>query len=177
MSVNRILTTMAAGGAMLAMLAVPAAGAQAPERSDDPQPSQQEQGTEPGGSPGAPAAERDQSPTTGPQRPRPGMGPGAGMGPRCQDMMAERQKMMTDMQAADKRLDDLVAKMNAASGTEQAAATAAVVTEMVAQRRKHREAMMGMQQRMMGHMMQHMQAGKGSMAGCPMMKERGGARP
>jgi len=92
-------------------------------------------------------------------------------------MMAERQKMMADMQAADTRLDDLVAKMNAASGTDRIAPTAAVVTELVEQRRRHREAMMGMQQRMMGHMMQHMQAGKGSMAECPMMKQRGGTRP
>jgi len=31
-------------------------------------------------------------------------------------MMADHEKMMTEMKAADQRLDDLVAKMNAASG-------------------------------------------------------------
>jgi hypothetical protein len=33
--------------------------------------------------------------------------------------------------------------------------------------------MMKMQQDMMGHMMEHMQAGKDSMASCPMMKKMG----
>ena len=136
MSVNRIVTTMTAGGAVLALLAVPGLGARTPQQE-----------------------------------------PGAGMMARCQEMMAQRQQMMAEMKASDQRLDDLVAKMNAASGTEQTAATAAVVNEMVAQRRKHRDAMMSMQQGMMGHMMQHMQAGKGSMTACPMMKQRSGARP
>jgi hypothetical protein len=45
--------------------------------------------------------------------------PAADMGARCQAMMAEREQMTTDTKAADQRLDDLVAKMNAASGTER----------------------------------------------------------
>jgi len=89
---------------------------------------------------------------------------------KCQAMMAEGDKMTADMKAADQRLDDLVAKMNAASGADKATATAAVVTEMVTQRRTMREGMMTMQHDMMGHMMAHMQAGKDSMAMCPMMK-------
>lgn len=64
-----------------------------------------------------------------------------------------------------------VAKMNTASGMEKMAATATVVTEMVTQRRTMRDGMMKMQQGMMGHMMEHMQAGKDSMASCPMMKQ------
>jgi len=71
-------------------------------------------------------------------------------------MMAEREKMMAAMKAADQRLDGLIAKMNAASGTEKATATAAVVTDMVAQSRTMREGMMKMQQGMMPHMMEHM---------------------
>jgi hypothetical protein len=96
----------------------------------------------------------------------------AGMA-KCQAMMAEHEKMTTDMKAADRRLDDLVAKMNIASSTEKAAATAAVVNEMVIQRRTMRDGMMKMQHGMMGHMMEHMQAGKDSMAMCPMMKSMG----
>jgi hypothetical protein len=92
------------------------------------------------------------------------------MAAKCQAMMAERDKMMADMKAADQRLDDLVAKMNAASGMDKTAATAAVVTEMVAQHRTMQEGMMKRQQGMMEHMMEHMQAGKDSMAMCPMMK-------
>ena len=89
---------------------------------------------------------------------------------KCQAMMAERDKMTAEMKAGDQRLDDLVAKMNAASGADKATATAAVVTEMVTQRRTMREGMMTMQHDMMSHMMAHMQAGKDSMAMCPMMK-------
>ena len=90
--------------------------------------------------------------------------------------MADRDKMMTEMKAADQRLDDLVAKMNAASGMEKAEATAVVVNEMIAQRKAMQDGMMKMQQGMMGHMMEHMQAGKDSMAMCPMMKPMGGMK-
>ena len=99
--------------------------------------------------------------------------PPSGMEAKCQAMMAERDKMMTDMKAADQRLDGLVATMNTASGTEKMAATATVVTEMVTQRRTMRDGMMKMHEDMMGHMMEHMQAGKEPMAACPMMKQMG----
>jgi hypothetical protein len=87
-------------------------------------------------------------------------------------MMAERDTMMADMKAADQRLDGLVLTMNAASGMEKVTATAAVVSEIVAQRKTMRDGMMKMQEDMMGHMMEHMQAGPGAMTMCPMMKER-----
>ena len=99
--------------------------------------------------------------------------PASDMAAKDQAMMAEREKMMADMKAADQRLDDLVATMNAASGTEKMGAIATVVTEMVTQRRTMQESMMKMEQGMMGHMMEHMQAGTGSMAMCPMMKQMG----
>ena len=102
--------------------------------------------------------------------------PASSMAAKDQAMMAEREKMMADMKAADQRLDDLVATMNTASGMEKMAATATVVTEMVAQRRTMQEGMMTMQQRMMGHMMEHMQAGTGSIAVCPMMKPTGDSK-
>jgi len=91
-------------------------------------------------------------------------------------MMAEREKMMAEMKAADQRLDGLVARMNAASGAEKTTATAAVVTEMVAQRRTTGDGMMKMHEGMMAHMMEHMQEGKDSMAMCPMMKPMGGMK-
>ena len=103
--------------------------------------------------------------------------PGSGMAAKDHAMMAEREKMMADMKAADQRLDGLIVKMNAASGTEKTTATAAVVTEMVAQSRTMREGMMKMQQSMMPHMMEHMQEGTTSMAACPMMKQMGGMKP
>ena len=102
--------------------------------------------------------------------------PASGMGAKCQAMMAEREKMMTAMKAADQRLDDLVATMNTAAGMEKMAATANVVTEMVTERRTMRDGMMKMQEDMMSHMMEHMQAGTGSMAMCPMMKQMSGTK-
>lgn len=103
-------------------------------------------------------------------QPAPATQPQPAMMDKCKAMMAEREKMMAELTAADQRLDGLVAKMNAASGQEKTDATAAVVTEMVAQRKSMRERMMNMQQRMMAHMGEHMQAGKESMATCPIMK-------
>jgi hypothetical protein len=98
------------------------------------------------------------------------------MAAKDQAMMADREKMMSAMKAADQRLDELVAKMNTASGMEKMTATAAVVTEMVTQRRTIRDGMMKMQDGMMSHMMEHMQAGPASMVGCPMMKQMGGMK-
>ncbi len=69
-------------------------------------------------------------------------------------MMAERKKMMADAQAAEKRLDELVAKMNASQGTAKIDQIAAVVNELVAQHKRMREGMMSMP----GGMMQRMQA-------------------
>jgi hypothetical protein len=102
--------------------------------------------------------------------------PPSDMAAKDQAMMAEREKMMTGMKAADQRLDELVAKMNTASGMEKMTATAVVVTEMVTQRRTMRDGMMKMQDGMMSHMMEHMQAGPASMASCPMMKQMGGMK-
>ena len=99
--------------------------------------------------------------------------PADAMDARCQAMMAEKEKMMADMKAGDQRLDGLIATMNTASAPEKPVATAAVVTEMVTQDRAMRDGMMKMHEDMMGHMMEHMQAGKDSMAGCPMMKQMG----
>ncbi len=89
---------------------------------------------------------------------------------KCQAMMAEHEKMMADMKEADQRLDGLVTKMNAAQGMDQPVATAVVVTEMVKQHQMMRDAMMKGDHDMKTHMMEHMQAGKDSMASCPMMK-------
>ena len=103
--------------------------------------------------------------------------PTSGMAAKDHAMMAEHQKMMADMKAADQRLTDLVTRMNSVSGLEKTTATAAVVTEMVAQSRTMRASMMKMQQGMMPHMMEHMQEGKDSMAMCPMMKPMGETKP
>lgn len=99
--------------------------------------------------------------------------PAPGMAAKDHAMMAERAKMLAEMKAADQRLTDLVARMHGAAGAEKTAATAAAVTELVAQSRSMRDSMMKMQQGMMPHMMEHMQEGQDSMAMCPMMKPMG----
>jgi hypothetical protein len=102
--------------------------------------------------------------------------PAGDMAAKCQAMMADHQKMMGDMKAANERLDALVAKMNAASGQAKTDATAAAVTEIVAQRKTMHDMMMKMMHGGMTHTMDHMQAGAQSMAMCPMMKGMGGAK-
>lgn len=99
--------------------------------------------------------------------------PTADMSAKCKAMMADHERMMADVKAADQRLDELAVKMTAASGQAKVDATAAVVTEMVDQRKTMREGMMRMHQGMMSHMMEHVQAGAQSMAMCPMMKMGG----
>ena len=90
-------------------------------------------------------------------------------------MMAMHKEMMTKMEAMDSKLDDMVKKMNAAKGNSKVDATAAVVNELVAQRKQMRAHMMAMQPEMMKHMMEHMHSGmmKGMME-CPMMKGMAG---
>jgi Spy/CpxP family protein refolding chaperone len=92
-----------------------------------------------------------------------------------ESMMAHHKEMMAKMDAMDARIDDLVKSMNAAKGSKKPDAVAAVINELVAQRKQMREQMMAMQPEMMKHMMAHMRMGmmKGmedAMAKCPMMK-------
>lgn len=88
-----------------------------------------------------------------------------------ESMMTRHREMMAKMDAMDSRLDDLVKRMNAATGSKKPDAVAAVINELVAQRKQMREQMMAMQPEMMMHMMEHMRMGmmKGMME-CPMMK-------
>ena len=98
--------------------------------------------------------------------------PSADMAAKCKAMMAEHDKMAADMKAADQKLDGLVMSMNSAAASAKPAATAVVVTEIVAQRHAMHAGMMKMHQGMMTHMMEHMAEGKDSMAMCPMMKHK-----
>lgn len=61
---------------------------------------------------------------------------------RCQQMMQMRQKMATDMPAMDQKLDRLVAQMNTAQGQAKVDAMAAVLNELISQRKQMREEMM-----------------------------------
>jgi Skp family chaperone for outer membrane proteins len=91
----------------------------------------------------------------------------------CQAMMAKKQKVQAERAAMDAKLDELVAQMNAAATATESDAMekmAAVVTELVAQRKTSQAMMMEMQPEMMAHMMHHrdMHGTKDGMD-CPMM--------
>jgi hypothetical protein len=94
---------------------------------------------------------------------------------KCQAMMAKKKEMRDELAARDAALDELVAKMNAAATSQDADAMvkpmAAVLNELVAQRKANRSMRMEMQPEMMAHMMRHMEmhGTKGAME-CPMMK-------
>ena len=99
---------------------------------------------------------------------------GGSMMAECNAMMAKRHAMMDQMKAMDTKLNSLVKAMDEAKGNKKVDATAAVVNELVVQRKTMRDAMESMQPMMMQHMMKHMQMRmmKGmseSMSGCPMM--------
>ena len=90
-------------------------------------------------------------------------------------MMARHKEMQEKLRAMDATLDKLVAEMNAAKESKAVDALerpmAAVINELVAQRKASRAMMMEMQPEMMAHMAHHMQmhGTKGPME-CPMMK-------
>lgn len=95
----------------------------------------------------------------------------------CQAMMASHQEMETRMGEMDTRLQQLVDQMNAARGSAKVDRVAAVLNEMVTQRKEMRAQMAAMQPKMMQHMIAHMHHGmmKGmseDMAGCPMMTKK-----
>jgi acid phosphatase family membrane protein YuiD len=92
----------------------------------------------------------------------------------CAGMMKMHEGMKQKMEAADARLATLVEQMNATKGTAKTDRMAAVINELVDQRRAMHEGMMTMQPMMMRHMMGHMQSGmmkgmKKGMSSCPMM--------
>jgi len=75
--------------------------------------------------------------------------------PDMHAMMAQQDKTMMSMEAADKRLDDLVSQLNAAKGNDRIDKLAAVVNELVTERKQMRAMMGGMMKEMHGGMMQH----------------------
>ncbi|MHB0971791.1 MAG: hypothetical protein ACYC7A_21100 [Thermoanaerobaculia bacterium] len=90
----------------------------------------------------------------------------------CDAMM---QKMQSSSKVMDDRLQALVDEMNKAKGSSKVDRTAAVINELVSQRKQMRQQMMAMIPQMIEHTTQHMQSGmmhgmSKSMSACPMMK-------
>ncbi len=98
----------------------------------------------------------------------------ADMKAECQAMMAKKEEMQEKLKTMDATLDKLVAEMNAAKASKDVDALerpmAAVLNELVAQRKATRSMMMEMEPEMMGHMAHHMGMGGKGAKDCPMMK-------
>ena len=87
------------------------------------------------------------------------------------DWQAKHEKMLAEMKAMDTRLDEKLAAMNAAKGDQKLEAMAAVINELVSQRKEMRENFGPMHHGMRGPMMGQ----PGAMPpDCPMMKYHGG---
>ena len=102
----------------------------------------------------------------------------------CEAMQAKHKAMQDKMKAQDATLDALVAEMNAAKTSKAPDAMekpmAAVLNELVAQRKAQRAMMMEMQPGMMSHMGRHMgmkMHGEEGGMDCPMMKSDDAAAP
>jgi hypothetical protein len=93
----------------------------------------------------------------------------ANMMEQCKEMQEHKRQMMIDMKAQDQALSEQVVQMNSADAGQKLGHVVAIVTRMVEQRIAMHAHMAVMGDRMMGHMMQHMQMGKESLQACPMM--------
>lgn len=88
---------------------------------------------------------------------------------RCNQVMDKKKEMLTHQKAMDDKLDGLVREMDAASSNEKIIATGTVVKELIDQRKELRNLQGVWQMTLTQHMMEHMQGGKNSIAGCPVM--------
>jgi len=87
---------------------------------------------------------------------------------KSKDWQAKHEKMVAEMKAMDTRLDEKLAAMNAATADQKVEAMAAVINELVSQRKEMRANFGPMHHGMRGPMMAH----EGAMD-CPMMKHHG----
>ncbi len=94
----------------------------------------------------------------------------------CTKMMADTSSRTMDVQAMDVQLDQKVAEMNLATGDRKIAAMAAVINELVSQRKAVRDRVLAMQCAMMGQTGASHPPQGDSMSECPMMKDSGGSR-
>lgn len=100
---------------------------------------------------------------------------GAEMKASCEEMRGRHQKMSADMMSEDTELVSEIAAMNRAPESKKPGLMAAVLTRIVEQRMSRDARRAGMEEEMMGHMMEHMKMGGDSMSQCPMMKGKHGA--
>jgi len=88
---------------------------------------------------------------------------------KCKAMMQKKQQRMQKCKMMDAKLDELVAAMNAATGQQKVDAMAAVLNELVAQRKAMRQMMMEMHDGMKCGMKKSCCHGKDDKHKCTMM--------
>jgi hypothetical protein len=98
----------------------------------------------------------------------------ATMTQHCMEMQQQMQQMTTARKAQDAALAEQIGKVNSAPDGQKVALLASIVTLMYEQRMAMDARVARMGDEMTRHMMQHMQMGKDSMSGCPMMKGMAG---
>ena len=91
----------------------------------------------------------------------------------CTKMMADTSSRTMDVQAMDVQLDQKVAEMNLATGDRK---MAAVINELVSQRKAVRDRVLAMQCAMMGQTGASHPPQGDSISECPTMKDGGGSR-
>ncbi len=87
----------------------------------------------------------------------------------CRETMEQKHQMMAELKAQDAALSEQVAEMNSAPERKKTGLMAAILTRLVEQRATLHAKETALHEKMMGHMMAHMDMGKESMAECPMM--------
>ena len=93
------------------------------------------------------------------------------VGAFCQGMEQELQKDKADLKVQDELLATQLDALNSAPQDRKLAQITTLLTTMVNQRIAMDVRRQKTQDDMMAHMMRHMQQGKESMAGCPMMRD------
>jgi hypothetical protein len=89
----------------------------------------------------------------------------------CKEMKEQKEHLMAECKAQDAELATQVAEMNSAPEDKKLGLMAAIITRLVEQRAVMNAHMGMMQEKMMKHMMHHMEMGKDSVSKCPMMKD------
>jgi TolA-binding protein len=103
-----------------------------------------------------------------------GAGPAKPTAVSCQQLMQRHEQTMSDLEQMDAKLYGLVEKMNAAKGEARIDAAAAVINELMRQRRQVHERMTADAAMMSAYAMQHMSQGAGG-AHCPLLETAMGA--
>lgn len=93
---------------------------------------------------------------------------------KCEVLKKEKQEMQAKMKAQDAELIAAVATLNNAAQGRKLDLMAGIVTQLVEQRAAMHIQNANMQEKMMKHMMGHMEMAKESIANCPMMKDMKG---